>query len=47
VPVQHRRFTGQMHGFYAMIDILPGSQAGLDFVTDAVGQVTSAPTART
>ncbi len=47
VPVLHRRFTGQMHGFYAMIDILPGSQAGLDFVNDAVGQVTSAPTART
>jgi acetyl esterase len=47
VPVQHRRFTGQMHGFFTMINILPGSEAGLDFVADAVAQVTSAPTART
>ena len=38
---------GQMHGFFAMIDILPGSRDGLDFVADAVGQFTSAPTART
>ncbi len=47
VRVQHRRFTGQMHGFFTMINILPGSQAGLDFVADAVAQVTSAPATRT
>ncbi len=47
VPVRHRRFTGQMHGFLAMIDLLPGSRDGLDFVADAVGQATSAPAART
>jgi acetyl esterase len=36
VPVQHRRFTGQMHGFFTMVNILPGSAAAIDYVTEAV-----------
>ncbi|TYL44881.1 alpha/beta hydrolase [Nocardioides sp. BGMRC 2183] len=33
VPVVHRRFDGQMHGFFTMVNLLPGAAAGLDFVT--------------
>lgn len=36
VPVQHRRFDGQMHGFFTMINVLPGSAAGIDYVVEAV-----------
>ena len=36
VRVEHRRFEGQMHGFFTMGDILPGSAAGLDFVVQAI-----------
>ena len=36
VRVEHRRFDGQMHGFFMMGDILPGSAAGLDFVVQAI-----------
>jgi cation diffusion facilitator CzcD-associated flavoprotein CzcO/acetyl esterase/lipase len=36
VRVEHRRFDGQMHGFFMMGDILPGSAAGMDFVVQAV-----------
>ncbi len=36
VRVEHRRFDGQMHGFFMMGDILPGSAAGLDFVAQAI-----------
>jgi acetyl esterase len=36
VPVQHRRFEGQMHGFFTMLDALPGSDAGITYVTDAI-----------
>lgn len=36
VPVRHRRFAGQMHGFFAMIGLLPGARDGLDFVAAAV-----------
>jgi acetyl esterase len=32
VPVRHRRFAGQMHGFFTMAGVLPGADAGLDFV---------------
>lgn len=34
VPVQHRRFAGQMHGFFTMVNLLPGSAAGLDYVAE-------------
>jgi acetyl esterase len=36
VPVRHRRFAGQMHGFFTMIGLLPGARDGLDFVAAAV-----------
>jgi acetyl esterase len=36
VPVRHRRFAGQMHGFLAMTGLLPGARDGLDFVAAAV-----------
>ena len=36
VPVRHRRFPGQMHGFFSMIGLLPGARDGLDFVVAAV-----------
>lgn len=38
VPVRHRRFVGQMHGFFAMAGHLPGARDGLDFVAAAVGE---------
>jgi acetyl esterase len=33
VPVVHRRFPGQMHGFFAMINLLPGSADGIAYVS--------------
>jgi acetyl esterase len=36
VPVEHRRFEGQMHGFFTMINVLPGSAAAMDYVVQAV-----------
>ena len=32
VPVEHRRFPGQMHGFFTMVNVLPGAAAGLEYV---------------
>lgn len=34
VPTQSRRFPGQMHGFFSMVGVLPGSAAGLDYVAE-------------
>ena len=36
VPVRHRRFAGQMHGFFTMVDALPGAAAGLAYVAAAI-----------
>jgi acetyl esterase len=36
VPVEHRRFAGQMHGFFTMVNVLPGSAAGIDHVVEAL-----------
>lgn len=38
VPVRHRRFAGQMHGFFTMTDVLPGAADALDYVTAAIGE---------
>jgi acetyl esterase len=38
VPVQHRRFPGQMHGFFTMVNVLPGSAAGIDYVVAAIAE---------
>lgn len=34
VPVELRRFGGQMHGFFTMVNILPGSADGIAYVTE-------------
>ena len=36
VRVEHKRFDGQMHGFFMMVGLLPGCAAGLDFVGRAI-----------
>ncbi|MBO0728409.1 MAG: alpha/beta hydrolase [Acidimicrobiaceae bacterium] len=36
VPVQQERFAGQMHGFFTMVDVLPGSEAAMTYIADAV-----------
>jgi Esterase/lipase len=36
VPVLAKRFEGQMHGFFTLVNILPGSDSGLEFLTDAL-----------
>jgi acetyl esterase len=41
VPVELRRFPGQMHGFFTMVGLLPGSTAGLDYVTEQLGRALS------
>jgi acetyl esterase len=32
VPVRHRRLAGQMHGFFSMVGLLPGQEAGVRHV---------------
>jgi len=34
VPVELRRFPGQMHGFFTMVGLLPGSAAAIAYVTE-------------
>ncbi len=36
VHVVHKRFAGQMHGFFALVNVLPASADGLDFVVEAI-----------
>ena len=38
VPVQHKRFDGQMHGFFTMVNVLPGSAAGIEYVAAAIDE---------
>ncbi len=38
VPVEHRRFPGQMHGFFTMINLLPGSADGIAYVCEHLGR---------
>jgi acetyl esterase len=38
VPVEHRRFVDQMHGFFTFVNVLPGSDVGLDYVAAAIRQ---------
>jgi acetyl esterase len=40
VPVRHRRFAGQVHGFFALTG-LPGAADALDYVTAAIAEVTA------
>jgi acetyl esterase len=38
VPVAHQRFAGQMHAFFTMVGVLPGSAAGIDYVSEQVAR---------
>ena len=38
VPVELRRFPGQMHGFFTMVGLLPGSADAIDYVTEELGR---------
>jgi acetyl esterase len=41
VPVELRRFPGQMHGFFQLVGLLPGFAAGIDYVTEQLDRVLS------
>ncbi|MER6975821.1 alpha/beta hydrolase [Streptomyces carpinensis] len=36
VPVSHREFLDQMHGFFTMVNVLPGSVQAMDFVAEEI-----------
>jgi acetyl esterase len=38
VPVAHRRFAGQMHAFFTMVGVLPGSADAIDYVAEQLGR---------
>ncbi|HEY7325681.1 MAG TPA: alpha/beta hydrolase, partial [Streptosporangiaceae bacterium] len=38
VPVVRQRFAGQMHAFFTMVGVLPGSAEAIDYVSDNLGQ---------
>jgi len=38
VPVAQQRFAGQMHAFFTMVGVLPGSAAGIDYVCEHLDQ---------
>jgi acetyl esterase len=42
VAVRQQRFDGQMHGFFTMVNVLPGSADGIDYVVAAVNDSLSA-----
>ncbi|HLJ01816.1 MAG TPA: alpha/beta hydrolase fold domain-containing protein, partial [Solirubrobacteraceae bacterium] len=43
VRVVHRRFAGQMHLFFTLVNVLPGSEAGIEFVAAAIDRELSRP----
>lgn len=45
VPVEHRRFAGQIHGFLGRIGVLPGSADGLRYIAEHAGRALAAPAA--
>ncbi|MCG8443765.1 MAG: alpha/beta hydrolase fold domain-containing protein [Caulobacterales bacterium] len=36
VPVVHKRFDRQMHGFFSMVNVLPGAKEGMEFVGEQI-----------
>jgi acetyl esterase len=42
VPVRSRRFDGQMHTFFQMVNILPGASAGMQYVVDELDDLLDA-----
>ena len=46
VRVEHRRFTSQMHGFFMLVGLVPGSAEAIDYVADAIDrELSGAPLA--
>ncbi len=43
VRVEHLRFDGQMHGFFMLLGLVPGSAAGLDFVAQSINRELGVP----
>jgi acetyl esterase len=41
--VEHRRFDGQIHGFFSMVNMLPGSAAALDYIAENVRRLLDPP----
>ena len=39
VPTTHKRFEGQLHGFFTMVNILPGHVAGLNYAVEQIEKV--------
>ena len=46
VAVQHRRFAGQMHGFFTFVNVLPGADDGLNYISEEIGKHLSEPILR-
>ena len=38
VAVQHRRFPGQMHGFFTFVNVLPGADAAMSYVSSQINE---------
>ncbi len=38
VRVQHKRFDGQMHGFFMLVNILPASDGAIEWIGEAIDQ---------
>ena len=38
VPTEHRRWAGQMHGFFTMVTCCPRRAEAMDFVAEAVAR---------
>jgi len=45
--VRHRRFAGQMHGFFTMVDLLPGAGEALEYVAAAIDEHLASEPVRT
>lgn len=45
IPVKHRRFAGQIHGFMMFVGRLPGSTEGIAFAADGVRDILDVRTA--
>jgi acetyl esterase len=37
VEVEHKRFPGQMHGFFTMVNVLPGCSEAVTYVAEQLG----------
>jgi acetyl esterase len=41
VPTTFKRFAGQLHGFFTLVNVVPGHDLGLDFVAAAIDKALS------